>query len=122
GANITGLGTLISGSYIGMEIGDSHKRTRQFTGLDTAPVVESKVPGRSFVLETEDLGSLDRGTPLYFRRLQVGEVTSYTMHPDGQKITVTVFVQSPYDKFVTTETRFWHASGIDVSLSATGLD
>jgi len=121
GANITGLGTLISGSYIGMEIGDSHERVSKFTGLDTPPVVESKVPGRSFVLETEDLGSLDRGTPLYFRRLQVGEVTSYTMHPDGQKITVTAFVQAPYDKFVTTETRFWQASGIDVSLSAAGL-
>jgi paraquat-inducible protein B len=32
-----------------------------------------------------------------------------------------VFVNAPYDRFVTTMTRFWHASGIDVSLSASGL-
>jgi paraquat-inducible protein B len=32
-----------------------------------------------------------------------------------------VFVQTPYDQYVNPNTRFWHASGIDVSLSASGL-
>ena len=121
GANITGLGTLISGAYIGMDIGSSRNRKREFTALATAPIVTRDVPGRSFVLRTSTLGSLDQGTPLFFRRVQVGEVSSFALDADGSGLTVRVFVNAPYDAFVTPETRFWHASGIDVSLTASGL-
>lgn len=121
GGNISGLGTLISGAYVGMDIGKSKDRQRAFTALETPPVVARDVPGRYFVLKTSDLGSLDSGTPLFFRRLQVGEVTGYQLDPDGKGLTVNVFVQAPYDQYVTAATRFWHASGIDVSMSATGF-
>ena len=121
GANVTGLGTLISGAYIGMEIGSSRAHKRDFVALTAAPVVTGNVPGRYFVLKTPDLGSLDYGTPIYFRRLQVGEVSSYTLDKDGHSLTVKAFVNAPYDQYVTPETRFWHASGIDVALSASGL-
>lgn len=121
GANISGLGTLISGAYIGMEIGQSGKRQRHFVGLETPPVVTSDVPGRYFVLRTPTLGSLDTGTPLFFRRLQVGEVSEYRLDPDGRTLSVKVFVNAPYDRFVTADTRFWQASGVDVSLNASGL-
>jgi paraquat-inducible protein B len=121
GANVSGLGTLLSGAYVGMEIGTSTKSERHFTALAEPPVVSRNVPGRFFVLKTSELGSLDYGTPIYFRRLQVGEVVSYGLDPDGTGLTVRMFVKAPYDRYVTTETRFWHASGIDVSLSAAGL-
>src|SRR5271167_2543732 len=121
GANITGLGTLISGAYIGVEIGSSKEDRRDFVALETPPVVTGATPGRFFVLKTSDLGSLDTGTPIYFRRLQVGQVASYALDSDGKDLTVKVFVQAPYDQYVNPNTRFWHASGIDVSLSASGL-
>ncbi len=121
GANVTGLGTLISGAYIGMQIGNSKEEKSHFVALETPPVVTSEVPGRFFVLKTTDLGSLDNGTPLFFRRLQVGEVASYQLERDGQLFTVKVFVRSPYDQYVTANTRFWQASGIDMQLSANGL-
>ncbi len=121
GATVTGLGTLISGAYIGMDIGSSKSRKREFTALTTAPVVTRDLPGRFFVLKTPDLGSLDTGTPVYFRRLQVGEVSSYDLSADGKSFAVKVFVNTPYDRFVTSDTRFWHASGIDMSLTAAGL-
>src|ERR1700733_9151996 len=121
GANITGLGTLISGAYIGVEIGSSKVERRDFVALETPPVITGETPGRFFVLKTSDLGSLDTGTPIYFRRLQVGQVASYALDKDGKDLTVKVFVQAPYDQYVNPNTRFWHASGIDVSLSASGL-
>jgi len=121
GANITGLGTLISGAYVGMDIGTSHERRREFTALSTPPIVARNVAGHHFVLKTATLGSLDQGTPIFFRRVQVGEVESYALDDDGKGLNVQVFVNAPYDRFVTTMTRFWHASGIDVSLSASGL-
>jgi paraquat-inducible protein B len=121
GANVTGLGTLISGAYIGIEIGSSKEPKRDFVALETPPVVTGNAPGRFFVLKTSDLGSLDTGTPLFFRRLQVGQVATYTLDQDGKFFTLKVFVRAPYDRFVTANTRFWQASGIDVSFSATGL-
>jgi paraquat-inducible protein B len=121
GASITGLGTIISGAYIGMEIGKSRTSKRDFVGLENPPVVTSETPGRFFVLKSPDLGSLDNGTPIYFRRLQVGQVTSYALDEDGNALTVKVFINAPYDQFVTANTRFWQASGIDVSLTANGL-
>jgi paraquat-inducible protein B len=121
GANVTGLGTLISGAYIGLEIGDSKEQKRDFVGLETQPVVTGEVPGRLFVLKTPDLGSLDTGTPVFFRRLQVGQVSSYALDQDGKLLTVKVFVRAPYDQYVNPNTRFWNASGVDVSLSASGL-
>jgi paraquat-inducible protein B len=121
GANVTGLGTLISGAYITMDIGQSRGSKRDFVALDTPPVVTGDVPGRFFMLKSPDLGSLDNGTPIFFRRLQVGKVASYALDKDGQSLSVKVFVNAPYDQYVTPNTRFWHASGIDVSLSASGF-
>lgn len=121
GANISGLGTLISGSYIGMEIGTSTRKKRQFLGLETPPVVAGDTKGRFFMLKTPNLGSLDTGTPIFFRRLQVGEVAAYHLDKDGAALSVKIFVKAPYDQYVTPNTRFWQASGVDVSLSASGL-
>jgi paraquat-inducible protein B len=121
GANVTGLGTLISGSYIGMEIGNSKVSKREFIALDTPPVVTEGVPGRFFVLKTSSLGSLDIGTPLFFRHLQVGQIASYNLDKSGRNFTIRVFVKAPYDQYVNPNTRFWQASGIDVQLSASGL-
>ncbi len=121
GANVTGLGTLISGAYIGMEIGTSTESKRDFVALETPPVITGNAPGRFFVLKTPHLGSLDTGTPMFFRRLQVGQVSSYELDKDGLSFTLKVFVRAPYDQYVTPNTRFWQASGIDMQLSANGL-
>ena len=121
GANVTGLGTLISGAYIGMEIGKSQNKRHNFEALETPPVVTGEVTGRFFVLKAPNLGSLDTGTPIYFRRLQVGQVASYDLDKDGHSLSIRVFVRTPYDQYITPNTRFWQASGIDLSLTASGL-
>lgn len=121
GGTISGLGTLIKGAYVDMEIGGSKKARRRFEALASPPVVTGRTAGRSFELTSPDLGSLDQGTQIFFRRLRVGEVVSHELDPDGRSFTVKIFVEAPYDRFVTRDTRFWHASGVDVSLTASGL-
>ena len=122
GGTVSGLGTLLSGSYIGMEVGKSKEKRHSFTGLAVPPVVTGDVPGRFFLLKAENLGSLDYGTPIFFRRIQVGQVVGYDLDKDGHSITVNIYIKAPYDQYVNPETRFWQASGIDVSLSANGLN
>ncbi|RKE39457.1 paraquat-inducible protein B [Paraburkholderia sp. BL23I1N1] len=121
GGTVSGIGTLLSGSFIGMDVGNATTRRRDYIGLETPPVFASDVPGREFVLKAEDMGSLDVGSPVFFRRLQVGQVTAYRLDDDGKGVTLRVFVNAPYDRFVSSGTRFWHASGIDVSLDTTGV-
>jgi len=79
------------------------------------------VPGRQFVLRGHDLGSVGIGDTVFFRRVQVGQVTAAELDKDGNGVTVRIFVNAPYDQYVTTNTRFWHASGIDLSLDAGGF-
>lgn len=121
GGRVSGLGTLLSGAYIGVDAGKKGQSRRQFAGLETPPVVQIDTPGREFVLRSEDLGSLDVGTPLFYRRLQVGQVTAFKLDEKGESISLKVFVNEPYDKFVTHNARFWQASGIDLSVDSSGV-
>ena len=121
GGTVTGLGTLLSGSYIGADIGRSGKPRRDFVGLKQQPAFTSDVPGRLFMLHSDNLGSIDIGSPVFFRRLQAGQVTRYELDDDGKGVAIEVFINSPYDKFVTGNTRFWQASGLDVKLDPTGI-
>ncbi len=120
-SGISGLETLLSGAYIGVDAGRASEATRSFTGLEVPPVVTTDASGRQFVLRAQDLGSLDIGSPVYYRRVQVGQVVAYQLEPNGRDITLRVFVNKPYDKLVTADTRFWHASGVDLKLDASGL-
>ena len=120
-SGVSGVDTLLSGAYIGVDKGQSTETAHEFTGLETPPTVIGDMPGTSFVLRTSDLGSLDVGSPIYYRRIPVGRVASYQLSDDGRSVNMQVFVDAPYDKFVTPDTRFWNASGIDVSIGADGL-
>jgi paraquat-inducible protein B len=121
GGSITGLGTLMGGSYIGVDVGTSRQARSTFQGLEAPPVVTMDVPGNRFKLHSQELGSLDIGSPLYFRGLKVGQVLSYELDQDGKGVTFKVFVAAPYDKYVNASSRFWNASGIDLSMDANGL-
>ncbi len=121
GGSVSGLGTLLSGAYIGVDVGKSANKQRKFTGLEVPPVIQIDTPGREFVLHSDDLGSLDAGSPVFFRRLQVGQIKGYELDKDGMGVSLKVFINEPYDKYVTTNTRFWNASGIDLTLDSGGI-
>jgi paraquat-inducible protein B len=118
---VSGVDTLFSGAFIGADIGDSTESRKEFIGLESPPSVTHGTPGKSFQLHAGDLGSIDVGSPVYYRRIQVGHVTSYQLDADGKSVSLHVFIDAPSDRFVTQATRFWNASGVDVSLGANGL-
>lgn len=121
-SGVSGLGTLLSGAYIAADIGQSSASRDSFVALEIPPILTQDTPGRKFVLHAPNLGSHDIGTPVYFRRLTVGEVVAYELDKDGKGVSIEVFIHAPYDKFVTSDTRFWNASGIDVSIGAGGIN
>lgn len=121
GAQVSGLGTLLSGAYIGVDVGKSQESRREYVGLDVPPIVTVDRPGRHFLLHADDLGSLDIGSPVYYRRVQVGQVVAFDLDADGGGVSVQVFVHAPHDRQVKRSTRFWQASGFDIALDASGI-
>lgn len=118
---ISGLGTLFSGTYIGADAGESTEQATEFQGLEAPPIVTRDDSGKQFVLRAQDLGSLDIGSPVYYRRVKVGQLAAYSLDEDGRGVTLRIFVDSPYDRFVGANSRFWHASGFDMQVDASGF-
>jgi paraquat-inducible protein B len=118
---ISGLGTLLSGSYIGVDAGKSEEARTEFTGLDVPPFVLTGLAGRQFVLHADQIGSLDIGAPIFFRHIQVGQIAAYELDPNGTGVILHGFVNAPYDKYVTTNARFWQSSGVELSVDANGV-
>ena len=120
-SRISGLSTLLFGSYIGADAGIEAEKKDTFTGLEASPLFTRDVSGKQYVLHATDLGSLDIGAPVYYRRIKVGQVTAFDLSDDGKGITTRIFINAPYDKFVGINTRFWHASGFDIQVNAEWL-
>ena len=119
---VSGLGTLFSGAYIEMAPGaDAGKQTERFKGLEEPPVLTPAGEGKTFVLRATSLGSLSRGSPVYYRGVPVGEVLGATLAQDAQSVGVNLFVRAPHDQLVRPETRFWNASGVEVSTGGAGF-
>jgi paraquat-inducible protein B len=120
-SGVSGLGTLLSGAYIGVDGGRSTETQTQFTGLESPPAVTVDQKGHQFTLRGESLGSIDIGSPVFYRRVQVGQVTGFSLDKDGTGVTVQVFISAPFDQYVGTNSRWWHASGVDVRLDSSGF-
>jgi paraquat-inducible protein B len=127
-SGVSGLGTLLSGAYIGVDPVDRRGKENvrlaaksAFVGLEIPPEVTQDRAGKRFTLKARDLGSLDVGSPVYFRRIPVGQVVGYRLDGTGQGVDVQVFIDAPNDAYVNQATRFWNASGVDFSVDARGL-
>jgi paraquat-inducible protein B len=119
---ISGLQTLFSGSYIDLlPAAEGGEQKRDFVGLENPPVLQSDVPGRTFLLQANRIGSLNLGSPIMFRDLEVGEVLGWDVGEMARNITVHAFVREPFDKYVHDNSRFWNASGAKVQLGTNGL-
>jgi paraquat-inducible protein B len=121
--NVSGLSTLVSGSYIGMlpgKAGDTSKR--DFVGREDPPLLVSNEPGHTYLLKTGQLGSVTLGSPVFFRDISVGEVLGWDLGDMAESATVHVFVRAPYDKYVSDQTRFWDASGLSVKVGGNGVE
>ncbi|AEA59328.1 MULTISPECIES: PqiB family protein [Burkholderia] len=120
-SGVSGLNTLLSGAYIGVDAGRSPNTQTDFAGLETPPPVTGDDKGTSYVLHGDSLGSVDIGSPVYYRRVQVGQVVGFSLDKDGTGVTFNVFVNAPYDQYVGTNTRWWQASGVDLRLDSSGF-
>jgi paraquat-inducible protein B len=120
-SGVTGLGTLLSGAYIEVEPAEGASAT-SFVGLEEPPLIRSDVEGTQFKLVAENLGSVDRGAPVYYRGFEVGQILGHKLSDDGKRFEIPIFVRSPHDKLVVPDSHFWDVSGISFRAGADGID
>jgi paraquat-inducible protein B len=120
--NITGLETLLSGSYIGMRPStEQGAKRRHFIGEQDPPVLQAWAKGTTFMLQSKRLGSISLGSPIFFRDLDVGTVLGWDLGDLASNVTIHAFVRAPYDQYVRDDTSFWNASGLSIKLANGGI-
>ncbi len=117
---VSGLDTLLSGAYVEVDPGGGDEQ-RRFVGLEEAPLIRSDAAGTEYVLIAETLGSAARGSPVFFRGLEVGQVLGYQLAEDGLRFEMPIFVNAPHDRLVHEASNFWDVSGISVEAGVDGV-
>ncbi len=118
---VSGLSTLISGAYVEIDPGQGEP-IDSFVGMEEPPLISSDVAGREFVLRSDRLGSVSRGSPIQYKGLDVGEILGHELDEDDEGVSLHAFVKAPYDQLVTTQSRFWNVSGVNFEMSAEGVE
>lgn len=120
-SGISGLETLVSGSYIAFEPGKTDDASqREFEALSVPPI--SVAPGRRFILEADERGYIQAGDGVYYRGKRVGTVLDDAIRPDARSVGIAITIDEPFDRLVRTNTIFWNVSGVRTHLGWGGLD
>ncbi|MCB9899648.1 MAG: MCE family protein [Planctomycetes bacterium] len=119
---ISGLDTVISGAYIEVDPGRSGAHAHRFAGLEAPPLSPVDAPGLRLLLLADGKGSVDVGSYVYHRQIEVGRVERFRWVEGQQGVAFDVYIEAPYANLVRANTRFWNASGVHVSLGADGIE
>ncbi len=120
-SGISGLDTIVSGSYLELDPGASSKLSNQFTGLDLPPVTAMSVPGLRVSLVADEAGSISVGSSVSYKGLTVGRIESRAFQKGTGKVHFDVFIEEAYANLVAENTRFWNVAGVDLSVNADGF-
>jgi paraquat-inducible protein B len=120
-ADISGLGTLLTGVYVEMEPGTGPTGPTKWKGRETPPATSRSVPGLRLTLVSQEAGSLSVGSPVYYRGFEVGRIESRKLDANGRRIIYEAFIQDGYRMLVRENTKFWNTSGIDISAGVDGF-
>ena len=118
---VSGLDTVLSGVFIeGVWDQDPGGFVAGHTGLDEAPLLGPGERGTIVRLRAAAGASLNPGTPILFKGIEVGRVGTPDLLPGGAAAETDAVIFEPYDQLVTSSTRFWDTSGFSFSLGASG--
>ncbi len=118
---VSGLETIFSGNYINVQpdLEGKGDPRREFIALSEPPNLNEATPGLHINLQTDQLGSLVRNSPVSYKQINVGYVSGYQFDDQSGKVNIKVFIEPDYAHLVKENSRFWNASGFEISGSLT---
>jgi paraquat-inducible protein B len=118
-SGVHGLETLVTGVRLNVMPGRAAPGTH-FRGLDKTPAPDVVDEGRSFILQSDRLGSLTTGAPVFYRELKVGSVEASRLSDDSTSVLVRVHIEAPYVGLVRTSSKFWNTGGFSFKVNLFG--
>jgi paraquat-inducible protein B len=118
-SGVSGLDTLVSGVHLNVLPGKG-PLAEHFIGLDKTPAPDVVDQGRTFILQSDKLGSLTTGAPVFYREFKVGEVEASQLSDDSTMVLIRIHIEAPYVDLVRTNSKFWNAGGFSFNLSLFG--
>ena len=120
-AGISGLNTLVSGNYLGLQPGVSKNRRRDFTGLENPPPTPPGVPGLRFKLIAAQAGGLGPGASIIYKGITVGKLETRVFHPDTGEVEFNAFIEDAFRAPGGRADSFLQAGGLDLKVGADGV-
>ncbi len=119
---VSGLDTLISGSYITIMPDTNQKADSQdhFIALTEAPTLDMSTPGLHLTLHTDVLGSISENSPISFKQIPIGHVTGYHYKESSKKIGINIYIKPEFAHLVKENSLFYNTSGVQVTASLSG--
>jgi len=118
---ISGLATIVSGAYIQVDPVKEGDYREFFHGLEEPPLRRNNAAGLRLTLSAEQAGSVQIGSPIYYRQVRVGQVEARRFSDDYSQVEFDLFIESPHHKLISGNSRFWNVSGVEVTLDSSGV-
>ncbi|MDO4878646.1 MAG: intermembrane transport protein PqiB [Neisseria sp.] len=121
GSGVSGLNTLVSGSYIAFTPGTSPEEKDSFDVADIPPIAAINQNGLRLQLSGANTKMLDAGAPVIYESLTVGRVESARFDPKTRRTHYSVFIESPNNLLINQSSQFWLDSGIRIKTGGGGI-
>lgn len=119
---IRGLDTVLSGVFIeGAWDSEPGPTLERFDGLEERPLARPTRDGTYVRLRAPDGNSLAQGAPILHKGIRVGHIEAPRLTDAADAVVVNGFIEAPYDKTLTSATRFWDTSGFSLSFGTGGV-
>lgn len=121
-SGVSGLSTLLSGPYIALETEPGETEKYDFVALEEPPVTPAGTPGLHITLNSNDEFAFKEGDPIIYKGLKVGEFEDIFFNLEERVVYYNAFIEAPYHKLITENTKFWNTSGIKFELDTSGIE
>ena len=118
---ISGLNTLVSGSYIAFMPGKATEPKDTFDVADVPPISALAQDGLRLQLSGANSKMLETGAPVVYESFPVGRVESAKFDPESRRVSYTVFIEHPNDSLINSSSQFWLDSGIRIQADGGGF-
>lgn len=119
---VTGLSTLLSGSYISFAPGISEESEDTFKVSELPPISALGESGMRLNLVGKNKKMVNVGSPVLFENHIVGTVETAKFNPTDQTVHYSIFIQSPNESLINGASSFWLDDGIDIRLDGGGIN